>query len=242
MPLRGLTWRRSRADGEPQSALDRLIPPEIKDDPFSEAIVAVAEMGGVQEILEIGSSSGDGSTEAWVRGARARQPHPRLHCIEVSVARHEALVERWRDEPIVHCYNVSSIPIDRFASEEDVARFYDDVHSPLNAFSLETVLGWLRQDVEYVSTHGLSSHGIRMIRESLGIDAFDAVLIDGSEFTGTAELDEVYGARFVLLDDTRTFKNWQNARRLAADPSYRLVRCGQEVRNGFAVFERVASD
>ena len=68
---------------------------------------------------------------------------------------------------------------------------------------------------------------------------FDAVLIDGSEFAGYAELDEVYGARFLLLDDTETFKNWENSRRLQADPEYRLIHADSETRNGSAVFERV---
>jgi hypothetical protein len=71
----------------------------------------------------------------------------------------------------------------------------------------------------------------------LGIETFDAVLIDGSEFTGSAELDEVYGARFILLDDTETFKNWKNMRRLEADPRYRLVQHDPSTRNGFAVFQ-----
>ena len=66
------------------------------------------------------------------------------------------------------------------------------------------------------------------------------MLIDGSEFAGPAELDDVYGARFLLLDDTETFKNWENSRRLRADPEYRLVYADSETRNGFAVFERVA--
>ena len=49
----------------------------------------------------------------------------------------------------------------------------------------------------------------------------------------------MYGARFILLDDTRTFKNWESSRRLEADPSYRRVTASRWTRNGFAVFERV---
>src|SRR5207248_853573 len=103
---------------------------------------------------------------------------------------------------------------------------------------LETILRWRQQDVDYLREHSLSSPGIAEIKARHGIDAFDAVLIDGSEFTGSAELDEVYGARFLLLDDTETFKNWANTRRLEGDRNYRLVRADPSVRNGFAVFER----
>ena len=66
------------------------------------------------------------------------------------------------------------------------------------------------------------------------------MLIDGSEFTGRAELDEVYGARYVVLDDTQTFKNLDNYERLRADPAYRLIDEAPALRNGFAAFERVA--
>ncbi len=226
----------SAVDG---SELDRLIPPEITDDRFYRAIVEVASTTGVREILEIGSSSGAGSTEAWVSGALLNPERPRLHCIEVSAARYSALVERWQEHEFVHCYNVSSVPLEGFPEAADVEAFYRGTRSKLRRTPLPTVLAWLRQDVEYVRSHGLSRPGIREIREGAGIDVFDAVLIDGSEFTGAAELDEVYGARFLLLDDTQTYKNFENARRLGADPAYRLVQASRRTRNGFAVFERV---
>jgi hypothetical protein len=102
------------------------------------------------------------------------------------------------------------------------------------------VLGWLRQDIEYLRDHDLSAPGIAQIKTRCAIETFDAVLIDESEFAGRAELDEVYGARFLLLDDTETFKNWENSHRLEADASYRVVCADPETRNGFAVYERVA--
>ena len=125
------------------------------------------------------------------------------------------------------------------ASAEEVERFYRDTPSRLREFELTTVLGWLQQDVDYLHDHGLSSPGIAQIKERYGIETFDAVLIDGSEFAGRAELEEVYGARFLLVDDTESFKNWENARRLQSDPEYRLICADHETRNGFAVFERV---
>lgn len=219
--------------------LDRMIPPEITGDRFYRAIVEVASTPGVREILEIGSSSGAGSTEAWVSGALQNPELPRLHCIEVSSARYAALVERWGQHEFVHCYHVSSVPLECFPGATEVEDFYRGTRSKLRRTPLETVLGWLRQDVEYVRAQGLSRHGIREIRERQAIEFFDAVLIDGSEFTGRAELREVYGSRFLLLDDTQTYKNFENARQLESDPHYRLVCADRRTRNGFAVFERV---
>ncbi len=124
-------------------------------------------------------------------------------------------------------------------SSAEVEQFYRDAPSRLRDFELTTVLGWLQQDVEYLRDNGLSTPGIAQIMERYRIETFDAVLMDGSEFAGRAELEEVYGARFLLLDDTETLKNWENSRRLQADPEYRVIRADPHVRNGFAVFERV---
>jgi hypothetical protein len=67
------------------------------------------------------------------------------------------------------------------------------------------------------------------------------VLIDGSEFTGRAELDETYGAKFILLDDIRTLKNEFNYERLRADAFYTLVKENLDLRNGYAVFQARSS-
>jgi hypothetical protein len=235
---------RDRARSKPRAGagpqLDDLIPAEITGDSLSELIEEVASTEGVREILEIGSSTGEGSTSAWVRGALRNQVRPRLHCIEVSAERHAALLGRWGRHEFVHCHHVSSIPVECFPSPTEVEAFYQDIPSRLRDFDLATVLGWLQQDVDYLRDHGLSSLGIAQIKERYGIEVFDAVLIDGSEFAGKAELNEVYGARFLLLDDTQTFKNWENARRLETDPNYRLIRADADTRYGFAAFEHVA--
>ena len=205
--------------------LDRLIPPEITDDAFARIIEEIAATPGVREILEIGSSAGEGSTAAWVRGALRNSRRPRLHCIEASTERYAALVEQWGDQDFVRCHHVSSIPVERLASAAEVEQFYRDVPSRLRDFELTVVLGWLQQDIDYLRDNGLSSPGIAQIKESYGVGTFDAVLIDGSEFAGRAELEEVYGARYLLLDDTETFKNWQTSRSLQADPELLPYPC-----------------
>jgi hypothetical protein len=232
--------RRGSSPAAPSgSPLDSLIAPEITGDRFHRAIMDVAAKPGIHQILEIGSSSGEGSTEAWVAGALRNPVRPQLHCIEVSETRFDALVERWREYDFVCCHHVSSVPVESFPDAATVEAFYRGTRSKLRRTPLEEVLDWLRHDLDYVREHGLSRPGIREIREQHRIDTFDAVLIDGSEFTGRAELDEVYGAGFLLLDDTQTYKNYGNARRLEADPCYRLVLASRRTRNGFAVFQRV---
>ncbi len=60
------------------SELENIIPPEIKNDAFYHTIYRLAKTEAISTILEIGSSSGEGSTEAFVLGAGEnshRQPY-----------------------------------------------------------------------------------------------------------------------------------------------------------------------
>ena len=234
--LRSFRLRLRKLDG---SELDRVIPPEITEDRLHALLTKLAGTSGVRQILEIGSSSGEGSTAALVRGAERNPGSPTIHCLEVSRARFDRLVERYRGRPWVHCHNTSSVNLERFLSPARVELFYREKRSRLNRIPLREVLRWLEQDVAYVQEHGLSAPGIQTIKRAHGIERFDLVLIDGSEFTGTAEMEEVYGARWLVLDNIRTLKNLENYERLLTDPAYRLVEESPRLRNGFAAFEHV---
>lgn len=229
----------ARRGNQSTSQLDQLIPAEVKNDPFYQIIYRMARTEPVHTILEIGSSSGEGSTEAFVLGMRENPLLPTLFCIEVSRSRFAKLQEHYQQEPQVRCYNVSSVPLEKFPQEGEVSHFYTTVPSKLNQTPLPTVLRWLKQDIDYVKRENVLQQGIELIQKENGIVHFDMVLIDGSEFTGMAELDQVYGAKFIFLDDTCTFKNFFNRKRLLADPNYKLVEENSEIRNGYAVFERI---
>lgn len=223
------------------SGLDRLLPPQVRNDSFYRAIIKVAARPDVRTVLEIGASSGSGSTEALINGALQNPAGPpAIHSIEVSKARIGEFLARWKDFPFVHGYNTSSVPAESFPTKDEITRFYRDVRSKLRNVRLEKVLGWLKQDLDYLAQHPeLSVHGIRRIKGAQKIALFDAVLIDGSEFTGRVEMEEIYGARILMLDDTRSYKNWDNLKRLEEDPAYRRVKKSRWTRNGWAIFERV---
>ena len=225
----------------PYSDYEQTIPPEILDDEFYEVIRSVAGRAPVESMLEVGSSTGEGSTKAFVDGLHVNPHQPQLYCIELSRPRFRQLAERYRDDPQVHCYNVASVSGRSLPTEAELIDFYSKGGSKLNRVPLHEVLRWLRQDVRYIGKLDTDQNGIRMIMEQNRIDRFGVVLIDGSEFTGSAELDEVYGADYILLDDIGTFKNYRNHERLRADPAYKLTATNPNLRNGYAVFERVAA-
>ncbi|HEY9619558.1 MAG TPA: glycosyltransferase family 1 protein [Crinalium sp.] len=221
------------------SELNNLIAPEIKDDEFYQAIQRLARRKDIKTVLEIGSSSGGGSTEAFVKGLRDNPSNPSLFCMEVSKPRFTELQNRYASEGFVKCYNVSSVPVEKFPSREQIADFYALYDTPLKNYSAEQVLGWLQQDIDYVKTAGVPGDGIQRIKAENNIDCFDMVLIDGSEFTGNVELDEVYGAKFILLDDICTYKNYDSHQRLLEDLHYILIAQNKALRNGYSIFRKL---
>ncbi|MCC3529438.1 MAG: class I SAM-dependent methyltransferase [Microcoleus sp. PH2017_22_RUC_O_B] len=222
------------------SELNRLIPPEIKNDQFYIAIQKIAKEEDIQTVLEIGSSSGQGSTEAFVTGLRENPNQPVLFCLEISKPRFAQLQNTYINEHFVKCYNVSSVSIEQFPEEDEVIRFYNSNQTNLNYYPLEQVIGWRRQELEYIDQSGVSGRGIKKIKEENNIEFFDVVLIDGSEFTGSAELEEIYGAKYIILDDINTFKNHKNLQSLSNDPNYTLIAQNGRVRNGYAIFKKTA--
>lgn len=221
------------------SKLNNIIPAEIRDDELYQLIKKLAAESCIESVLEIGSSSGDGSTEAFVMGLQENPYHPKLYCLEVSKNRFAQLKQRYKDSSFVNCYNASSVSISDFPSEREIELFYRWIPSALNDYPLEKVLAWLSQDIEYISSSGVPQNGIQRIKQENGIEYFGMVLIDGSEFTGLAELNEVYGATHIILDDINGFKNRNNYQLLKEDPNYQLVHDNWDLRNGFAVFKKI---
>ena len=218
------------------SQLDYLITAEIKNDGFYDFIFNFAKTENINNILEIGSSSGEGSTEAFFKGIQENKHNPILFCVEVSKPRFNALQEFYKNYQNVKCYNVSSIKLEDFPTINELISFYKqkDVY--------ECAIRWLIQDIKYIIDHDSIQDGIEHIKKANNIEYFDAVLIDGSEFTGKAELEKIYGAKFILLDDIRTFKNYENYYKLLKDKNYKLISEDKYVRNGYAVFKKIQKE
>ncbi len=221
------------------SSLERIIPGEVKDNAFADAIYRLAKSENIQTILEIGSSSGEGSTEAFVRGISENPCNPILFCIELSKSRYTALKKQYENNALVKCYNVSSIPLESFPTENDVVSFYTTTKIALQKGDLPLICGWLQEDIAYVEGCDVPTNGIELIKKENGINYFDLVLIDGSEFTGSAEFKLIYGANFILLDDINTFKNYNNYQVLLKDPAYMLMEQNFVLRNGYAIFKKI---
>lgn len=190
--------------------------------------------------LEIGSSSGAGSTQAFVTALKNRPDigSATLYCMELSRERFQALKAAYADCSFVKVYNQSSVALNEFPSEQAVTHFYHATSTTLNQYPLEQVLSWLRQDLSYMKQSGLIGNGIDFIKNENNIQNFDMVLIDGSEFTGEPELFHVMGARVIALDDVNSHKCFNVYRMLTHHVNYALTHQDMNIRNGYAVFER----
>lgn len=220
------------------SQLDFIIKPEIKYDIFYNYIRKIASDPKIETVLEIGSSSGEGSTEAFILGLKTNPSRPKLFCMEISKPRFHQLKNHYQHLDFVKCYNLSSIGIEEFPSWDVVESFLNETISPLTKVGKKEVYRWYQQDIDYMKEHDAIENGILKIKAENDIKFFDMVLIDGSEFTGLVELPYVYGAGYILLDDINTFKNYQNFEFLKKDDSYDLIAFDKKIRNGFAIFKK----
>ena len=169
--------------------LDKAIPPEIADcDEFYCNIRFIAAKPEVVNILEIGSSDGRGSTKAFIEGMVQNLNKCNLFCLESSRGRFQLLQERYKNIPQVKCYNYCSVPIDQYMSGADVKKFHHATKTNLNQYPIAEVLGWYHEELNYIQDNHIPDNGIEIIKKENGIDTFDAVLIDGSAFTGEAEI------------------------------------------------------
>lgn len=229
------------SSSESSTTLDHIIGGEIQGDQFYKLLQSYASRQDLKLFLEIGSSAGGGSTQAFVDAISMRSDSDEVsvYCFELSKNRFKLLAEKYSHFAFVKPYNVSSISASEFPDESSIIDFYQTVKSSLNDYPIDTILQWYWQDINYIQNSGLDTNGITYIKEKNSINTFDMVLIDGSEFTGEVELNLVMGSKLIALDDINTFKCYNAFKILSSNPSYALKHSNRKLRNGFAIFERI---
>jgi len=214
-----------------------IIPAEIKNDAFYNAIIdLIIKSRDIKNILEIGASSGDGSTEAFQIGKIGK--NIKLFSIEVCSERFNLLKNRYNTDPFFFPYNMSSVGIDEFPEKQKIVDFHSTIKTTLNNYPIDMVLGWYDKDIEYITENNILQNGIELIKKENNIDVFDCVLIDGSEFTGMAEYNHIKGAKYILLDDINAFKTFHVNQLLKYDPEYECLLENYNVRNGFSIYKK----
>jgi hypothetical protein len=234
---------------ETTATYKKLIPPEVQSGRFFELIQEISAYSNVCAILEIGSSSGEGSTRALLESlAKIPSASKQVHCMEISRERHQKLKEYLDSDSRFYPHRLSSVSTSEFPPFRVIENFYKTVNSKLSEYELDTIKSWYIKDLKFLNENpglipvradGQRISGISWIKDKYSIDSFDFVIIDGGEFTGSAEFAYCHDSRYVALDDTNSFKTWDVRKQLYSDPRYKLIDENGIERNGWAIFEKV---
>jgi hypothetical protein len=219
-------------------SLDNNILPEIGIDEFGVSIFDIVSMKSIQSVLEIGTGSGGGSTSQIIDALMQKTNSKKtFDTIEISKTRNKTAANKYRQIEFAEFHCGCSVHPDEYSTEFDVVEFYNNKKTALNQYPLEMVLQWRRDELNYIQSHKPETQLIDKIKINRGLNAFDFVLIDGSEFTGIADLSNVFGSKYIALDDIDAYKNNINYFRLTDSREYKLVIENWNLRNGFAIFK-----
>ena len=200
-------------------------------------IQKISALDDVETIIEIGSSSGEGTTVAIAENIYNKDK--RLFCVEAVKVRFEKLQEKYKDISNIYCYNGSSCKLNEFPTVEELTNEYNSRITYMNNYPLSQVLGWLQDDKDYIIEHKIEQGIIDRIKQEHFIDFFDLVIIDGSAFTGTADMKYVQGAKYYIFDDFFTQKNYNNHLKLMNDKNYECIMEDIKYMNGVSAFKKL---
>jgi len=195
------------------------------NDSFGKALAKYSE--GLDVGLEIGGGTGDGSTQC-IRTKRlfSIENHPDR------IGRHSMNLSARGG---VSVKGTATLP-KLWMNQLDVAEFYGTNKTNLNQYPLDQVIGWYHECVE--SAEPYSTNAIEDIHFEHNVD-FNFVLIDGSPFSGEAELRCVRPflaeKAIIALDDVNDIKNLANYNKLKGFS--KLLWEDLAVRNGAAIFQ-----
>ena len=187
----------------------------------------------LSRVLEIGSWDGTGST-AVIVGALSELHGPELTCLEIDAARCDVLRRNLLPYEWANPHCRSSISFASFTPKDFDRDVWQSPHNYLG-YPRELVEQWWHGTLEQLNTVDIG------YLEEFPDAEYDAVLIDGCEFTGWDEFRLVRErTRCVMLDDA--FSAYKTARvhaTLLDAPEWRLVWANRHVRNGAAIWMRV---
>jgi len=195
------------------------------NDSFGKALAKYSE--GLDVGLEIGGGTGDGSTQC-IRTKRlfSIENHPDR------IGRHSMNLSA---KGGVSVNGTATLP-KFWMNKNDIEEFYRTTKTNLNQYPLEQVLGWLEECLQTAKNY--STNAIEDIHIEHKVD-FNFVLIDGSPFSGEAELRCVRPflaeKAIIALDDINDIKNWANYHKLKGFA--KLLWEDWSVRNGAAIFQ-----
>ncbi len=191
--------------------------------------------GKFNSILIVGAGNGEGAVQAIALAYPDIKPNV-LFCIEPDNDKFLELESRYSS--VAKSYNCSSVKTSDYISEHELTAFYKYIPSVMNKYPLESFITALNNEKHTLDRTNRSCDGIRNIRRLHKLEHFDFVVLDGSLFSGEADLDAVYGSVFILLTSVNSIKDYANHKRLSEDDNYILLLSNLTPRAGYSMFGR----
>ena len=197
--------------------------------------------GSAKAVLEVGAWRGCGSTIILAKGLMDQGAGPAtLQTLEVNQERAAEARQVTAGLPVV---NVTAAPA---AAAKDILPSVGIKSGPLppnmHDRDRNEYMKWWRG--EHTDAHKLELAGVRpAIQDLCARTAIDVAFLDGGEFYGLADLHAVLrycpNLRYIALDDTQTFKNYEALKELLAPGSgWQLCVEDKKERHGWAVVAR----
>ena len=207
--------------------------PEITlESEFGQDIIKYLEICSIKKVIEIGSGSGNGSTQCFLKYFdQLNSDEKELHCFEPVKSWFSDLEKNINDRKYCKLHNYSPISYEDLLVKNFKNDFYDYEYNKLkNQYDEKILKSWYDQDLPYFKEINFS------ILEK--IDA-EAVLIDGCEFSGYSEYKKLHpSTRLIFLDDCLTaFKTNQVYAELLKNSNWELLVVNGE-RNGYSIFRK----
>lgn len=191
-------------------------------DPFGQALAQYS--AGLKIGVEIGGGTGDGSTQCIkTKSLFSFEVHPDR------IGRHAMNLSIRAGGVAMH--NLSSNP-ERWMDEQQIKVFYQSNKTNLNAYPIEQILGWHKDDISVSSKYKWMKSNLSNI---------DFLLLDGGAFSGEADMAEWFprlkDGGIIALDDVNDIKNLANYNWLKSC-GYSCLYQNMEWRNGSAIFRK----
>lgn len=206
------------------------------NDDFGKDIVNIVKAYNINNILEIGSWDGTGSTSCFIQ-AMKYFPKKKLVCIEPKKDRFDVLVKN-ANYDWVECINNSSISYNSFLNT-NFEELWDAPYNKLvGHYDKELVRKWYQEDIELLKT---IEHGYLELTPDA---TYAGVLIDGSEFMGYSEYNLLKDkTNFLFLDDcSKAFKTNRILNEVNDSPDWEVIVYRPDLRNGYAIVKRIELD
>lgn len=193
------------------------------NDSFGKAIAKYSD--GLSIGIEIGGGTGDGSTQC-IKTERlwSFEVHPER------VGRHGMNLSMRPGGTPMHC--LSSEPR-LWMNEKEISNFYNTTKTNLNAYPIEMILGWLKDDLDVASSYKWEP--------TIPVFNIDFLLLDGGAFSGWADFMKwfplVRRDGIIALDDINDIKNHGNYEWLKRC-KHELIWENKGWRNGCAIFKK----